>query len=72
MTAVLTAASLLLAGGAGLLASLLVAPLRNAGRMLALVAASAAAVGLGLLLLIGPPEPGFFLTGLLPEDLGRL
>jgi hypothetical protein len=42
------------AGGAGLLASLLVAPLRNAGRMVALVVASAAAMGPGLLLLVGP------------------
>jgi hypothetical protein len=63
MTAIFTAATLMLAGGAGLLASLLVAPLRSAGRMLALVLASAAAVGLGFLLLIGPPDPSrFFVT----------
>ena len=57
MTAIFTAATLMLAGGAGLLASLLVAPLRSAGRMVALVVASAAAVGLGLLLLVGLPDP---------------
>jgi hypothetical protein len=63
MTAIFTAATLMLAGGAGLLASLLVAPLRSVGRMVALVVASAAAVGLGLLLLVGPPEPPrFFVT----------
>jgi hypothetical protein len=63
MTAIFTAATLMLAGGAGLLAALLVAPLRGAGRMAALVVASATAVGLGLLLLVGLPEaPHFFLT----------
>ncbi|NKE45532.1 hypothetical protein HB662_12155 [Roseomonas frigidaquae] len=64
MTALFTAASLLLAGGAGVLSSLLVAPVRGAGRMVALLLASTAAVGLGLLLLVGPPEAGVFLTGL--------
>jgi hypothetical protein len=62
VTALFTAASLLLAGGAGLLSSLLVAPVRGVRRMVALVFASAAAVGLGLLLLVGPPEEDFFLT----------
>ncbi|MBU8536842.1 hypothetical protein [Falsiroseomonas tokyonensis] len=62
MTAMFTAASLLLAGGAGLLSSLLVAPVRGAARLVALLLASTAAVGLGLLLLVGPPEPEFFLT----------
>ncbi|MGK7861065.1 hypothetical protein [Falsiroseomonas sp. E2-1-a4] len=65
MTAVFAAASLLLAGGAGVLSSLLVAPVRGAGRMVALLLASVAAVGLGLLLLVGPVEPAFFLTGFL-------
>ncbi|MGX9966558.1 hypothetical protein ACVFYP_24755 [Roseomonas sp. F4] len=62
MTAVFTAASLLLAGGAGLLSSLLVAPVRGVLRMAALLVASAAAVGLGLLLLAGPPELDVLLT----------
>jgi hypothetical protein len=65
MTAVFAAASLLLAGGAGVLSSLLVAPVRGAGRMVALLLASVAALGLGLLLLVGPAEPAFFLTGTL-------
>ncbi|MBU8544397.1 MULTISPECIES: hypothetical protein [Roseomonadaceae] len=67
MTALFTAASLLLAGGAGLLSSLLVAPVRGVRRMVALVFASAAAVGLGLLLLVGPPELDVFLTMALPS-----
>jgi hypothetical protein len=62
MTAIFTAATLMLAGGAGLLASLLVAPLRSAGRMVALVVASAAAVGLGLLLIGLPELPHVLLT----------
>jgi hypothetical protein len=71
MTAIFTAATLMLAGGAGLLASLLVAPLRSAGRMVALVVASAAAVGLGLLLLVGPPEaPAFFTTEAMTRTQG--
>ena len=59
MMVVFTAATPMLAGAAGLPASLLVAPLRSARRMVALVVASAAAVGLGLLLLVGP---AFFTT----------
>ncbi|MGG5886913.1 hypothetical protein ACLF3G_07200 [Falsiroseomonas sp. HC035] len=62
MTAIFAAATLMLAGGAGLLASLLVAPLRSAARMATLVVASAAAVGLGLLLLVGLPETLPFFT----------
>lgn len=67
MTAVFAAASLLLAGGAGVLSSLLVAPVRGAGRMVALLLASVAAVGLGLLLLVGPVDPALVLTGLGPQ-----
>jgi hypothetical protein len=55
---VLTAASLLLAGGAGMLAALLVAPVRGAARLGALALASCAAVGLGLLLLAGGAAAG--------------
>ncbi len=63
MTAVFAAASLLLVGGAGVLTSLLVAPIRGAGRMAGLLLASVAAVGLGLLLLVGPAQP-YFMTAL--------
>jgi hypothetical protein len=57
MTAILTAASLLLAGGAGVLATLLVAPTRGRRRTVTLAMLSEAAVGagLGLLLLDGVP-----------------
>ena len=55
VTAMLTAASLLLAGGAGVLASLLVTPVQSLARIAGLLLASAAAVGLGLLLLVGGP-----------------
>jgi hypothetical protein len=55
MTATFAAASLLLAGGAGLLATLLVAPVRGARRALALVALSLGALTLGLGLLGGLP-----------------
>ena len=51
MTAAFTAATLLLAGGAGMLASLLVAPVRGVLRVAALVALSLTAVGVGLLLM---------------------
>jgi hypothetical protein len=57
VTAILAAASLLLAGGAGMLATLLVAPAPGRRRTVALAAVSAVAVavGLGLLLLDGAP-----------------
>jgi len=71
MTAAFTAATLLLAGGAGLMTSLLVAPMRGARRMVALLLASAAAVGLGLLLIIGPPDGSVSGIGALPM-LSRL
>ncbi len=56
MTAAVAAASLLLAGGAGMLASLLVAPVRGRWRMAALTLGSVMAVGLGLLLIAGAPS----------------
>ncbi len=57
MTAILTAASLLLAGGAGVLATLLVAPAPGRRRAVTLAVLSIGAVGagLGLLLLDGVP-----------------
>jgi hypothetical protein len=76
MTAILAAASLLLAGGAGMLATLLVAPAPGRGRTLLLAAASVGAVGvgLGLLLLDGvpasarvPPAAGMVLDGAVPR-----
>jgi hypothetical protein len=63
MTAVFTAATLLLAGGAGLLTSLLVTPMRGARRLATLLVASVAAVGLGLLLIVGAPGGHFFEIG---------
>ena len=55
MTATLAAASLLLAGGAGLLATLLVTPVRGIRHALALVALSLLALTLGMGLLGGLP-----------------
>ena len=63
MTATLAAASLLLAGGAGMLAALLVAPMRGRRRVLGLVMASVAALALGLVLLGAVPEAAAGLTG---------
>ena len=63
MTARIAAASLLLSGGAGILASLLVAPVRGRGRMALLTLASAAALGLGLLLMGGADSLAAALPG---------
>lgn len=49
----MAAASLLLAGGAGLLAALLVRPVRGARRLAALVALSGVALAIGFALLDG-------------------
>ncbi|NGM24285.1 hypothetical protein G3576_30120 [Roseomonas stagni] len=63
VTAVFAAASLLLAGGAGLMTSMLVSPVHRGFRLAALLMVSALAVGVGLLLIAGPPdEEGFLLT----------
>ncbi|WP_203070893.1 hypothetical protein [Falsiroseomonas ponticola] len=65
MTAVFAAASLMLAGGAGMMTSLMLSPVRGAFRLAALLMVSALAVGVGLLLIAGPPEGDeFLLTGL--------
>ncbi len=52
MPPLLTAATLLLAGGAGLVTTLLVAPVRSRGRMAALLLLSVVALGVGTALLI--------------------
>ncbi|MGG5810230.1 hypothetical protein [Falsiroseomonas sp. CW058] len=56
VTATMAAASLLLAGGAGLLTSLLVAPVPGLPRRLALAALSCVALVLGLVLMGGLAE----------------
>lgn len=71
MTAVFAAASLMLAGGAGMMTSLLVSPVRGAFRRVALLMVSALAVGVGLLLIAGPPEGGeFILTAVVGAVFG--
>ncbi len=69
MTAVFAAASLMLAGGAGLMTSLFVSPVQGSGRLLALLMVSAIAVGVGLLLIAGPPEEDSLLLTLVAEAL---
>ncbi|SFK50897.1 hypothetical protein [Falsiroseomonas stagni] len=64
MTAVFAAASLMLAGGAGMMTSLMLSPVGGAFRLAALVMVSALAVGVGLLLIAGPPEGDEFLLTL--------
>lgn len=67
----MTAASLLLAGGAGLLASLLVAPIRAPKRLAMLLLLSAVALGLGLLLLHGLPAAAAQILGVAAEAISR-
>lgn len=64
VSATLAAASLLLAGGAGVMASLLVTPVRGARRKLALLALSGASLAVGLALLDGLPA----FAALLPAE----
>jgi uncharacterized membrane protein len=64
VSATLAAASLLLAGGAGVMASLLVAPVRGARRVLALLALSGVSLAVGLALLDGLPA----FAALLPAE----